>query len=62
MKKRGGTVCVLAPNAPELFELHFAVPMIRAVRNTLNTRLKPETSAYISDHADTCLVIFDLRL
>ncbi|CAD0187271.1 Long-chain-fatty-acid--CoA ligase [Ruegeria sp. THAF57] len=56
---KGDTVSVLCPNIPELFELHFAVPMSGAVLNTLNTRLEPETIAYILDHADTKLVIVD---
>lgn len=56
---KGDTVSVLCPNIPELFELHFAVPLSGAVLNTLNTRLEPETIAYILDHADTKLVIVD---
>ena len=49
----GDTVSILSPNIPELFELHFALPLTGAVMNTLNTRLEPETIAYILDHADT---------
>jgi fatty-acyl-CoA synthase len=60
--ERGDTVTVLAPNIPELFELHYALPMTGAVLNTLNTRLEPETIAYILDHADTKLVIVDGEL
>ena len=56
---KGDTVSVIAPNIPELFELHFAVPMTGAVLNTINTRLEAETIAYIFDHADTKLVIAD---
>lgn len=59
---KGDTVSVLAPNVPELFELHFALPLTGAVINTLNTRLEPETIAYILDHADTKLVIVDRDL
>ncbi|MBO9477066.1 AMP-binding protein [Shimia sp. R11_0] len=59
---RGDTVSVLCPNIPELFELHFALPMTGAVINTLNTRLEPETIAYILDHADTKVVIVDREL
>ncbi|WP_282182953.1 AMP-binding protein [Aliiroseovarius marinus] len=59
---RGDTVSVLCPNTPELFELHFALPMTGAVINTLNTRLEAETIAYILDHADTKLVIVDREL
>lgn len=59
---KGDTVSVLCPNIPELFELHFAVPLTGAVINTLNTRLEAETIAYILDHADTKVVIVDKEL
>lgn len=59
---RGDTVSVLSPNIPELFELHFAVPLCGAVLNTINTRLEPETIAYILRHSDSRLVICDTAL
>ncbi|MDA5095128.1 AMP-binding protein [Aliiroseovarius sp. KMU-50] len=59
---KGDTVSVLCPNIPELFELHFALPLTGGVINTLNTRLEPETIAYILDHADSKLVIVDREL
>ncbi|MDE0344744.1 MAG: AMP-binding protein, partial [Boseongicola sp.] len=59
---RGDTVSVLCPNIPELFELHFALPLTGAVINTLNTRLEPGTIAYILNHADTKAVIVDREL
>ncbi|MCU0902688.1 MAG: AMP-binding protein [Tabrizicola sp.] len=59
---RGDTVSVLSPNIPELFELHFAVPLSGAVLNTINTRLEPETVAYILRHSDSRLVICDTAL
>ncbi|THD85490.1 acyl-CoA synthetase [Aliigemmobacter aestuarii] len=59
---RGDTVSVLAPNGPEVFELHFAVPLLGAVLNTINTRLDAETVAYILDHSDAVLVIVDASL
>lgn len=55
----GDTVAVMAANTPELFELHYAVPLTGAVLNTINTRLEPETVAYILDHGDARLVIAD---
>lgn len=58
----GDTVSVLAPNIPELFELHFAVPMAGAVLNTINIRLEPSTVAYILAHSDSRLVIADASL
>lgn len=60
--EKGDTVSVLSPNIPELFELHFALPLTGGVLNTLNTRLEPETIAYVLDHADTKLVIVDREL
>ena len=59
---KGDTVSVLCPNIPELFELHFALPLTGAVINTLNTRLEPRTIAYILGHADTKAVIVDREL
>ncbi len=59
---RGDSVSVLAANGPELFELHYAVPLTGAVLNTINTRLEPETVAYILDHSDSVLVIVDAAL
>jgi fatty-acyl-CoA synthase len=60
--KKGDTVSVLCPNIPQMLELHFALPISGAVLNTLNTRLEPETIAYILDHADTKLLIVDQEL
>ncbi len=59
---KGDTVSVLCPNIPELFELHFALPLTGAVINTLNTRLEPGTIAYILNHADTKAVVVDREL
>ena len=56
---KGDVVSVICPNIPALYELHFAVPMIGAVLNTINTRLEAETIAYIFGHAETKLVIAD---
>jgi fatty-acyl-CoA synthase len=58
----GDTVSVLSPNRPELFELHYAVPLAGAVLNTINTRLEPETVAYILDHSDCGLILADTTL
>ncbi|MFZ1481904.1 MAG: AMP-binding protein [Paracoccaceae bacterium] len=55
----GDTVSVLCPNIPEMFELHYAVPLTGAVLHTINFRLEAETIAYILDHADSRLVICD---
>src|ERR1700726_243895 len=37
--KRLDTVAIIASNIPEMIEAHFAVPMLGAVLNPLNTRL-----------------------
>jgi fatty-acyl-CoA synthase len=58
----GDTVSVLSPNIPELFELHYAVPLLGAVLNTINTRLEPGTVAHILDHSDSTLAIVDTAL
>ncbi|EPX85447.1 AMP-binding protein [Salipiger mucosus] len=60
---KGDTVSALAPNMPELFELHFAVPVSGGVLSTINTRLEAETIAHILDHSDSRVVLVseDLR-
>ena len=57
----GDTVSVLAANTPELFEVHYSVPMTGAVINTINIRLDPHTIAYILDHSDAKLFIVDTQ-
>ena len=42
----GNTVSVLAPNIPAFLEANFAVPMIAAVLNCLNTRLDANTIGF----------------
>lgn len=58
----GDTVAVLSPNIPELFELHYAVPMAGGVLSAINIRLEPETIGYILAHSDCQLVICDTAL
>ena len=53
------TVSVIAANIPEMFEAHFAVPMIGAVLNTVNTRLDAEAIAFILSHAEAKAVLVD---
>ena len=57
----GDTVSVICPNIPEMFELHYSVPLSGAVLNAINTRLEAETIAYILEHADSKLVIADTQ-
>jgi fatty-acyl-CoA synthase len=59
---KNDTVSVFAHNTPEMYELHFAVPMAGGVLNTINTRLDTETVAYIIDHAESKVFIVDRGL
>ncbi len=56
---RGDTVAVMAPNIPEMFEVHFGVPATGAVLNTLNTRLDAEALAFMLQHAEAKVLITD---
>lgn len=55
----GDTVSVIAPNIPEIFEAHFAVPMTGATLNAINTRLDVNTIKYILQHCDARVLITD---
>ncbi|WP_432695341.1 acyl-CoA synthetase [Marinobacterium sp. YM272] len=55
----GDTVSIIAPNIPEHYEAHFAVPMSGAVLNSINTRLDPEAVAFIMEHAETRVLLVD---
>ena len=56
---RNDTVAVMLPNTPPMVEAHFGVPMAGAVLNALNTRLDPETIAFMLDHGEAKVVIVD---
>ena len=49
----------MAANTPELFEAHYSIPMTGAVINTINTRLDPNTVAFILEHSDAKVFIVD---
>ena len=53
------TVAVILPNIPEMLELHFAVPMIGAVINTLNVRLDAETISFMLEHGEAKVLFVD---
>ena len=53
------TVAVMLPNIPEMLELHFAVPMIGAVINTLNVRLDAEAISFMLQHGEAKVLIAD---
>ncbi|HKI73997.1 MAG TPA: AMP-binding protein, partial [Pseudomonadales bacterium] len=56
---KGDTVSAMLPNIPEMFELHYAVPMAGAVLNTINTRLDAKAVAFILGHAEAKVLITD---
>ncbi len=60
--EKGDAVSIMAPNLPEHFEAHFAVPMCGAVLNSINTRLDAEAVAFILKHAGSRVLITDKEL
>jgi fatty-acyl-CoA synthase len=56
---KGDTVAVMLPNTPPMVEAHFGIPMAGAVLNALNTRLDPQTIAFMLDHGEAKAVIVD---
>ncbi len=59
---RHDTVAVMAPNIPAMFEAHFAVPMLGAVLNALNTRLDAAAVAFMLEHGEAKVLIADREL
>ena len=57
--KTGDTVSIMAFNTPEIFEVHYSIPMVGAVINAINTRLDPNTISYILEHSDAKVLIID---
>jgi fatty-acyl-CoA synthase len=55
----GDTVAVMLPNTPSMVEAHFGIPMAGAVLNALNTRLDPESIAFMLNHGEAKVVIID---
>lgn len=56
---RGDTVAVMLPNVPAMVDVHFGVPMVGAVLNTLNTRLDAEAIAFMLAHGEAKVLITD---
>jgi fatty-acyl-CoA synthase len=56
--RRLDTVAIIASNIAEMIEAHFAVPMLGAVLNPINTRLDAATIAFSLNHghAKVCIV------
>src|SRR5258705_1944650 len=57
--KRLDTVAIIASNIPEMIEAHFAVPMLGAVLNPLNTRLDAANVAFSLGHGSAKVLIVD---
>jgi fatty-acyl-CoA synthase len=57
--KAGDTVAAILPNTPPMLLLHYAVPMLGAVLNALNTRLDAATIAFQLRHGEAKLLIVD---
>lgn len=57
--KAGDTVSVLCFNTHELLESHYSVPMVGAVLNALNTRLDAGTLAFILEHGESRILLYD---
>ncbi|MCB1486786.1 MAG: AMP-binding protein, partial [Bauldia sp.] len=55
----GDVVSVMATNRPEMLAAHYAVPMLGAVLNTINTRLDAATVGVILDHAESRIILCD---
>jgi fatty-acyl-CoA synthase len=55
----GDTVAAMLSNTPEMYESHFGVPMAGGVLNALNTRLDPDSIAFMLNHGEARIVICD---
>ncbi|MEL6316211.1 MAG: AMP-binding protein, partial [Pseudomonadota bacterium] len=60
--RRGDVVAVLAPNTPMMLEAHYAVPMLGAVVNPLNTRLDAAAIGFILAHGGAKVLMVDAEL
>ena len=56
---RNDTVSVMLHNTPEMVEVHYAVPALNAVLNTLNTRLDAALLAWQMNHCEARVLITD---
>ena len=57
--KPGEVVSIVSANRPEMLAAHFAVPLVGAVLNTINTRLGAAEAAYIVEHSGAEVLIVD---
>ncbi|GLT46067.1 hypothetical protein SLA2020_198540 [Shorea laevis] len=58
---RGDVVAALAPNIPAMYELHFGVPMARAVLCTVNIRLDSALVAVLLRHSEAKILFVDYQ-
>ncbi|KAL0392282.1 UNVERIFIED_CONTAM: putative acyl-activating enzyme 1, peroxisomal [Sesamum radiatum] len=58
---RGDVVAALAPNIPEMYELHFAVPMAGAVLCTLNIRHDSGMVSVLLKHSEAKVIFVDYQ-
>ena len=49
----------MAPNVPATYEMHFGVPMVGAVLNTLNIRHDAHTMYLILNHSEAKVAFVD---
>src|SRR5262245_25939276 len=65
LKKSGvqrlDTVAIIASNIAEMIEAHFAVPMLGAVLNPINTRLDAQTIAFSLNHGQPQVFLVDAQ-
>jgi fatty-acyl-CoA synthase len=57
--RRGDTVAIVAPNIPAMLEAHYAVPMLGAILNPINTRLDAPAIAFCLEHGEARLLLAD---
>jgi fatty-acyl-CoA synthase len=57
--RHGSTVSVMLTNTPEMVEVHYAVPALGAVLNTLNTRLDAPLLAWQMNHCEAQVLVTD---
>ncbi len=55
----GERVAVMAPNTQPMLEAHFGVPLAGAVLVSLNTRLTSAELAYIVEHSESRVLVYD---
>ena len=58
----GNSVAILAPNSHMLLEAHYGVPWSGSPLLTLNIRLSAPELAWIVDHAEAAVLVYDSSL